>query len=56
MNERTHDKDSRTNKNKEINVGNRTAKRKSLTIGNGRMGTRQRAECRWFISECMIWN
>jgi hypothetical protein len=49
MNEHTHDeKESRANKNEEINVSNRTAKRKSLKIGNGRKGTRQRAECRWF--------
>lgn len=44
MNEHTHDEDSRANKNKEINVSNRTAKRKSLTIGNGRKETRQRVE------------
>jgi hypothetical protein len=42
VNEHTHDeKDSRTKKNEEIFVSNRTAKRKSLTTGNGRKGTRQ---------------
>jgi hypothetical protein len=55
VNEHTHDEDGRTNKSEEINVSNRTAKIKSLTIGNGRKGTRQRAKCRWFKSECMIW-
>ena len=54
MNVHTHDeKESRTNKNEEINVSN-TATRKSLTIRNGRKGTRQTVECSWFNSECMI--
>jgi hypothetical protein len=57
VNEHTHDeKDSRTNKNEEINVSQRRAKRKNLTTRNARKGTRQRAECRWFKTECMIWN